>query len=254
MATSFDKISLRLPESWRDLSDKQLYYVYSLFSESLSAEQVKAYCFFRWSGLRIIGRYADCWEVALGKMSGLVKPQLVSAGMQCLSFLEEVPQVPVRISRIDGHMAAAADLADDEPVNIDFEKFLYCDNLYTGYLQTRDHSLLSLMAQVLYDCEKIRLCQAEKISIFYWWASLKSMMSKSFQNFLQPVSPESVLEGGAALAARMQKAMEAQIRALTGGDVTKRRQVLALNPWVALGELDAKAREYNEFKARNGNK
>lgn len=43
-----------------------------------------------------------------------------------------------------------------------------------------------------------------------------------------------------------------KLRALTGGDLTKEKEVLSLNCWRALTELDAKAREAEELeKMRN---
>ena len=45
--------------------------------------------------------------------------------------------------------------------------------------------------------------------------------------------------------------MQAQIRALTDGDVTKQQAVYNTDCWAALTELDNKAREAEEFKERN---
>ena len=44
--------------------------------------------------------------------------------------------------------------------------------------------------------------------------------------------------------------MNAQIRALTKGDVTKEAQILALDAMRALTELDALAREYEELNRK----
>ena len=44
--------------------------------------------------------------------------------------------------------------------------------------------------------------------------------------------------------------MNAQIRALTDGDITKESAVLEKDCWRALTELDAKAREAEEFRKR----
>ena len=43
-------------------------------------------------------------------------------------------------------------------------------------------------------------------------------------------------------------ANDAQIRALTGGDVTKEAQVLQMQCWRCFAELNAKARESEELK------
>ena len=45
----------------------------------------------------------------------------------------------------------------------------------------------------------------------------------------------------------MTEAMNAQIRALTGGDITKEKQIEKSDVWRALTELDAKAREAEEL-------
>lgn len=42
--------------------------------------------------------------------------------------------------------------------------------------------------------------------------------------------------------------MNAQIRALTKGDITKEKEILSLDTWRALTELDAQAKEYEEMK------
>ena len=44
--------------------------------------------------------------------------------------------------------------------------------------------------------------------------------------------------------------MDAQIRALTKGDITKEKEILALDTWRALTELNAQAREYKQLQAQ----
>ncbi len=44
--------------------------------------------------------------------------------------------------------------------------------------------------------------------------------------------------------------MNAQIRALTKGDITKEKDILALDTWRALTELNAQAREYKDLIAQ----
>ena len=46
---------------------------------------------------------------------------------------------------------------------------------------------------------------------------------------------------------QLQENMNTQIRALTGGDITKEREVLCMDCWRALTELDAKAKDYEEL-------
>ena len=93
------------------------------------------------------------------------------------------------------------------------------------------------------DGAKARIESLQKYELFaiiQWYTQLKAHFSKHFSNFFkrtQGGSSQSVVE-----------AMNAQIRALTGGDVTKEKEILAIDTWRALTELDAKAREAEEFK------
>ena len=46
----------------------------------------------------------------------------------------------------------------------------------------------------------------------------------------------------------LRTAMNAQIRALTCGDITKEEALLSMDTWRALTELDAKAKEVEDIK------
>ncbi len=46
----------------------------------------------------------------------------------------------------------------------------------------------------------------------------------------------------------MRRNIDAQIRALTKGDITKEREILSLEAIRALTELDAQAREYDDLR------
>ena len=78
------------------------------------------------------------------------------------------------------------------------------------------------------------------------------MFSSQFHNFLQPVPQDNanLLDSDKSQYEILTAAVNAQIRALTKGDVTKEKQVLALDTWRALTELDALAREYEELNKR----
>lgn len=241
------KVSVHLPESWQELTDNQLYYLFGLLADNLSSTQIKTYCFFRWTGLKVFNQYGDGWEISQGKNRGYIHPGVIATALHILDWIDELPDTPVRISKIKGASAVNATLQD-----FSFEKYLYCDNLYQGYLEKQNHTLLVEMARLLYDCESININQAEKMSVFYWWASVKSLFSRTFCHFLTPMSTDNVIEGGLSLAQKLQSAMNAQIRTLTGGDITKRRQVLEMDVWTAMWELDAKAEEYNEIKRKYG--
>ena len=217
------KIAITLPVSWQELTDRQLYYLYDLFLDNLSADQIKTYCFFLWGKIRIECRYDEHdYIVRHDKETFKVSRELIASAIHELDWIVEIPEYPVRISRIRKHAALPADFQ-----GVEFEKYIYCDNLYQGYLSTQKQELLNEMAGILYNAPGI----------------------------LRPagsMTSENLLEQGAPLGRRLQEAMNAQIRALTKGDITKEREVLSMDTWRALAELDAQAKEYEELKKQYG--
>ena len=111
------------------------------------------------------------------------------------------------------------------------------------------------MGRLLYDGEELMFGQAEKMNIFFWWTSLKAFFAKQFPNFFVPASAPkdgNLLGNTKSIGAQLQESMNAQIRALTKGDITKEKEVLAMDTWRALTELDALAREAEEWKRKYG--
>lgn len=235
-------IEIKVPKAWTELSNDQLYYVYSLLADNLSGTQIRTLCLFSWGRLKVVCRYGDSFLFKHNNEEFTVPVEVILDAIKELLYLEDVPTAPVRISRINGH-----DAADAELNQLPFGSYLFCENLYQGFLRTQNHNLLVQMANVLYDMNAERINQAEKMSVFYWWTAVKAMFERQFPNFFVKAQDPAGGIGGASVQRQMQDAMNAQIRALTKGDITKEQQVLAMDTWRALTELDAMARETAEI-------
>ena len=240
-------IDLKLPTKWEDLSDKQLRYVFALLAQGFTATEVKAYCLHRWAGLKVLHRYGNVWACKHDGLNFVLATEQVERATHALDWLDSVPTLPVRLAKIGSHRAIDAQFQ-----GVPFETFIVCDNLYQGYLATKQDNLLDEMAAHLYGTQRIRLTEAERVSVFYWFASLKGFLAKVFKHFFQPVGNASGADGNMFEQEQsqyeiLQNAVNAQIRALTKGDITKEKEVLSLDTWRALTELDAQAREYEEL-------
>ena len=188
------------------------------------------------------------WCVKNGKQKFILTAEQVEQATHALDWLENVPSMPVRISRIGKHRAVKADFE-----GVPFETFIVCDNLYQGYLATKQDNLLDEMAAHLYESDDIKLCDKERVSVFYWFASLKGLFAKVFKHFFQPIDTASgadgnMIEHSGSQYELLQNAVNAQIRALTKGDITKEKEVLEMDCWRALTELEAKAIDYEELQ------
>ena len=249
MDTGSKTIDLKLPTRWEELTQKQLRYLFSLIAQGYSIDEVKAFCLFRWNKITVLHRYGDKgYMCKKRKQRFVVTAAQVTAAVAALDWIKTLPQTPVRIARIGSRQAVAADFQ-----GVPFETFIICDNLYQGYISIQNEQLLDEMAHHLYSSKYfsliIRLSPADRINVFYWFASLKAMLSKEFHNFLQPATSDNanLLDSDRSQYEILTAAVNAQIRALTKGDVTKEKEVLALDTWRALTELDALAKDYQEL-------
>ena len=180
----------------------------------------------------------------------VLSAEQVERATHALDWLDTLPSLPVRLAKIGSHRAIDAQFQ-----GVAFETFIVCDNLYQVYLATKQDNLLDELATHLYQTQRIKLTAAERISIFYWFASLKAFFTKVFKHFFQPIDNASgdngnMFEQQQSQFEMLQNAVNAQIRALTKGDITKEKEVLSLDTWRALTELDAQAREYEELNAK----
>ena len=240
--------NISLPTSWTELTDKQLLMVYGLFARVLSAPEVKTLCLMKWNKLEVLNEHPkNTFLVKRGKQTFYLTSSQIQAATSTLDFLDSFPPEPIRLARIGCHRALPADFE-----GVPFEKFLYSDNLYAGFLNTKSDNLLLQMAQVLYDSDNIKPSQAHLVSVFYWFASLKQFFTRLFPHFFQPLNDQTTnLLAAQSLFEQLRDSTNAQIRALTGGDITKEATIKQLDTWRALTELDAQAREAEEYRKQS---
>ena len=239
-------LDIVIPESWNDLTDQQLRYVFSLISNEFNSDELKTLCLLQWSKIKVIGRQeSGSFLVKKDKLLFEITPITLAELLPYLNWLTSIPNYPVRLSQINHCHALPADFSE-----VPFEKFIMADNLYQGFLATHDDSLLDELASVLYG-KAINLKPQERISIFYWMSSLKDFFAHKFPDFFQPIDTyqaDGNLLGSATTD--VEAAMNAQIRALTKGDITKEAHILAMDTWRALTELNAQAKEYKELNSK----
>ena len=240
-------MSIELPKSWQDLTQEQLRYICCLLGSGVELADVKYYCFIRWSGFEVVSRWGDDWIVAVRKGFFSRKELTISGetvacqAVRWLSWLDKVAEKPVRVEEYNGLVACDAML-----FGLEFEKFLRLENLWQGYIYSRQQEPLCHMAHILYADKKERMWkkvpEVVRASVAIWFMSFKQMCYEEWPNLFRPGEGEH--EEGEAIDVKAITNM--QIRALTGGDITKEKEVLQMDVWRALTELDAKAHDAAE--------
>lgn len=237
------KINITLPTSWQDLNEDQLRFVFELLAAEYTLDEIKTLCFFHFGGIRFLGVDDDILLCKVKKKIFAVNARQVAEHFSVLDWIGDIPAEPVRLEKIGRHHAANARLE-----GVSFSTFIILENLYQGVLHTKDPKLLVQMAEILYNAPGIKLTAAEKTSIFYWFASVKQLMGRTFHHFYSQTADASQTPLFGNIRQQLLNTMNAMIRALTGGDITKEAQVLAMDCWRALTELDAKAQDYEDLK------
>lgn len=171
-------INLIVPRGWHELDDKQLRYLFGLLADDYSSAEIRTLCLLRWSGLKVLYRQDNDFVLSFGSEEFMLTVTEVTDAIEALKWLDEIPSFPVRLSRIGQYTALPSDF-----LSVPFEKYIYCDNLYQGYLHTKDDSLIDEMMKVLYDGWNSKGLPLERISTFYWFASLKQYFAKTFPHF-----------------------------------------------------------------------
>lgn len=251
------KINLTFPESWSDLSDKQLLFLYKLLAQERSPVEIKTRCLLRWNSVSVIGRKPDGkYIMKRGKLLFDISALEMAGAVSSLGLIDEtIPSVPVRPSRLCGRTPLPADFQE-----VPLKTFIMIDNLYQGWLISHSPDLMYMMFQLLYPKRGLRSPfyrfkpAVVETAVFYWFASVKAYFSRRWPEFFKPASPQAGANMLGNSGTNLETNMNAMIRALTKGDITKEHEVLKMDSWRALEELNAQAREYNEFNSKYGNK
>ena len=161
-----------------------------------------------------------------------------------------------RLEVVQGLKAVNALLQEDAETGriVSFHEYLCMEQRYQRYLTSRDEDQIDILASFLYRRPdgsrpaEWTLTAAERVGVLAWFGHVKYVMSYAFPHLFRKskgdddTSDLSVIES-----------INVQLRALTDGDVTKEAAVKAVDCWRALTELDAKAKQAEEFRRKYPN-
>lgn len=236
------RLRLTVPTGWGELSQDELRMALRCKARNEEPWRQRLAVLLHLTGMKIIRREGSHWVCSVPTAEQKsqrfnLDPELLPSMLESLQWLDEPGGHPVRPDRLRGVTALPATLHD-----VAFGTYLQCENCYQGILQSQSEEAVANLASLLYPGLKGRLEMWEQLGVIQWWAQVKTLFSQQWPNFFKP--------GDGGSAAAMVEVMNNQIRALTGGDVTKEAEILGIDTWRALTELDAKAREADEFNRK----
>ena len=256
-------IDFYAPTSWQKMTQRQLRYVLMLLSMWESMERVKTYMLVRFAGFHIHGYTQrvtrdqplaySCWfRPAWWKPRKwfTLEAWQVESMIRQFDFIDPFDGMDVRLERIQGCRAV-----DDILDHYHFGDYLMAEQYYQLAVSSGKPEMIDKLACFLYvkrngrHPRRLSLSPAEQMGTLRWFAHVKSVFAERWPYFFRRVDAD--IE---EMDIDLMGAMDAQVRALTEGDITKEETIRALPCWRALTELNEKAREAKEFHEKYDNK
>lgn len=258
------EFNFKAPSSWAELSEEQLRYVLSVMSIHHDHIVIKCYLLARFCGLTVHKYTRTGWKCSVkcdendengDSKNGKVRERvLYISAAEILSLLKNFDFIDKftdfrPLQRASDVLLTAVDSMLHD---VSFYDYLNIEKNYQLFMLNQEDKFLSKMAHLMYRTadgsadETAHFEPYELLGVFMWFSSVKEYFAANFTHFFKPAR-----EGGELRRVDILPAMQAQIRALTDGDVTKQQAVYNTDCWAALTELDNKAREAEEFKERN---
>lgn len=242
-------INVRLPRAWAELSQPELLFVYRAMCarSGQGAAAVWLSIFRHMARMRVVDSGAegmvcrfvcDCGGGKTKRVFCRATPEQLAELLEPLAFISSPGDEPVRLDVWHKVRAVDARLLD-----VDFGTYLQLENLYQGYLSDPENKdAFIALAGLLYPGVKRRhVDEVFVLNVLQWVVQIKAMFSRQWPNFFKPA-------GGSVETPSMLEVMNNEIRALTGGDVTKEEEIYATSCWRALTELDYKAKDADDMK------
>lgn len=254
-----DSIELKAPQSWGELTQQQLRYVFFLMTTFADMVVVKTYMFVRFTGIEVLSKGRFGWKCAY-KPKGVhrrkvfyLQPWQVHAFIQQLAWVDSTEQMDNRLDVVQGLNAVHPLLQEDADTGriIPFGDYLCMEQQYQLFHSSHDEGHIDRLASFLYRHndfsrpDELTLTGPERLATLAWFAHIKVVMSHAFPHFFRKVKGDDDISELTVL-----ESINTQLRALTDGDVTKEKEVRGIDCWRALTELDAKAREADELRRK----
>lgn len=239
--SSLPELNLSVPTAWEQLTPAQYESVLDAISGAPNETAGRFIAFCRLAGITVKRAHgADTVLVSGGRSYRINTAEFCHAVSEGTEWMTQPPVAPIRPDKVLGGESLNAEFH-----YVKFGVFLQAENLWQRLCATEEKgdklSLLDDLSDILFEGITTH-SDYSRTAAALWWAGLKNHLSRLFSNLYRPAAGESGCD--------LLGAMLAQLRALTGGDVTKEEAVLNVDTWSALAELDARAKEAREYSEK----
>lgn len=248
-------LRLSAPDSWSKMTDEQVKYVLTMMTQRSNLE-VKILMLLRFCGIGVIckeseGVYRCYQKQGKEKVLLFLETWQFRELLHTFDFIDRYEDYTVRLGSVAGLKPV-----DELLHGVSFMDYLVLDKLYQGFLRNQSKTmLLEEMGRIMFTDKNGNMDRNahfeewQRLHVFLWYSRVKMKFSEQFPYFFKPAAA-----GGKVTERAVVNQINIQIRALTGGDITKENAVVQEDCWRALTELDAKAEEVLNMKKNSKKK
>lgn len=241
---SSECINIVVPAAWGQLSREQFKLVCSILASDIYEDKKQIFIFLRLAGVEVLAssgsdKFLIKTKGKHGKIAVVLASDL-SAAVDSVAFVNDVPALSELSECIKAiHKSAkSCDLSD-----MSFEEYLAMDSVYAGVLMTQKESMLDDLAR-LFAPSMSRVKDWHRSAVLLWFSAVKKYLHERFRNFFAVDANDVFASSNSMSPKDIRDGVDAQIRALTKGDITKESRILSMPVLRALTELDNLSREY----------
>lgn len=170
---------------------------------------------------------------------------IAGIALECIRWVHEVAPLKALSGLVSVVHKSARDIRLSD---CRFGEFISADSVYCGYISTNKAELAGRLVRFLWPGMKRKIRPWMRPAAVIWFSALKEYLAGAFTSLYAKPDPTDIFASSAASPAAVKESVNAQIRALTKGDITLEEKVLSAPMYRALTELDQLAKEYKELK------
>ena len=204
-------LNISTPKSWQELTPPQLRYILTLQAQGIPSGTIQVSAFLHFAGLRIYKTEGEFLRLRAGMKVYRVKASDIAMAAMVLDFITDPPTTPQLLPELGGKQAKDAELH-----GVPFAHYLQIENYMQQYLRKKDATLLTPVLALLYEdnLQEEDIDETARYMVLHWYNGLKPFLAQTFPDLFRPAA------GAEGEEPDLREIMLAQIRALTGGDVT----------------------------------
>lgn len=244
-ASSSDKLEIQIPGSWSQLTQNDFKAVCFILSQPALSAYAETLILFRILKMEFIASEDNGLTAVILRKGEIFRIRAIQIAwaMQELKFLHDPDAALFRNQSVAAWMEK---LGVPDITRMPFGKFLSIDTLFSNAVMSQRDVDTHKFAVALMGKVRRRNRNRDIAAAVLWFQACKAYLAAKFTHLFSNTDSSSNLLGSPT---SISDSVNAQIRALTKGDVSAEERILAVPAIRALTELNELAREYAEMKA-----